>query len=66
MLIVNKSKKIEVIEIIKPKIINGFDFSLTLASEGFIEEDNLRSLFLLRRFENGLITIIFIIISLLA
>ena len=52
---VNKSKNIEVNEMIKPKIINGLD--LTFSSlEIFLEDTNLPSL-LERRFEKGLITI---------
>ena len=52
---VNKSKNIEVNEMIKPNIINGLD--LTFSSlEIFLEDTNLPSL-LERRFEKGLITI---------
>ena len=52
---VNKSKNMEVNEMIKPNIINGLD--LTFSSLGlFLEENNL--LFLLeRRLGKGLITI---------
>ena len=51
---VNKSKKMEVRETIKPNIINGLD--LTSASFGLFLDDKL--LFLLeRRFGKGLITI---------
>jgi len=54
---VNKSKKIEVNEIIKPNIINGLD--LTFSSLGlFLEDTNL--VFLSeRRLGKGLITINF-------
>ena len=56
---VNKSKKIEVNEMIIPKIINGLD--LTFSSLGLFLEDT-KLLFLLeRRLGNGLITIIFYI-----
>ena len=52
---VNKSKKMDVNEMIKPKIINGFD--LTFSSLGlFLEDAKLASL-LERRLEKGLITI---------
>ena len=52
---VNKSKKIEVNEMIKPKIINGLD--LTFSSLRLFLEDN-KLLFLLeRRLGKGLITI---------
>jgi len=54
---VNKSKKIEVNEIIKPNIIRGVDFSTTLRSLLSLVEVNLLYFFLLRRFEKGLITI---------
>ena len=52
----NKSKNIELIEIIKPNIINDLDFSLTLSSLIFLEEDNFFSFFILKRVEKGLIT----------
>jgi len=53
---VNKSKNIEVNEMIKPNIINGLD--LTFSSLGlFLEDAKFRSL-LERRLEKGLITII--------
>ena len=53
---VNKSKKIEVNEIIKPNIINGLDLTLSSSLFLFLEDTNL--LFLLeRRFGKGLITI---------
>ena len=44
--IMKKSKNIEVIEIINPNIINGLDFSLTLSSRIFLDEDNFLSFFL--------------------
>ena len=54
---VNKSKKIEVNEMIKPNIINGLD--LTFSSLRLFLEDN-KLLFLLeRRLGKGLITIKF-------
>ena len=55
---VNKSKKIEVNEIIKPNIINGLDLVLSCSLGLFLEDTNL--LFLLeRRSGKGLITINF-------
>ena len=52
---VNKSKNIEVNEMIKPNMINGLD--LTFSSlRLFLEDAKLRSL-LERRLEKGLITI---------
>ena len=56
---VNKSKKIEVIEIKKPNIIKGLDFSIGFSSDIFLEENTLLSFFLLRRFEKDLIKTIF-------
>ena len=50
---VNKSKNIEVNEIIKPNIINGLD--LTSSSLGLFLDDKLRFLFE-RRLGKGLIT----------
>jgi len=53
---VNKSKKMEVNEIIKPNIINGLDLTLSSSLVLFLEETKL--LFLLeRRLGKGLITI---------
>ena len=52
---VNKSKKMDVNEMIKPNIINGLD--LTFSSLGLILEDNKLLFFLERRFGKGLITI---------
>ena len=55
---VNKSKKIEVNEMIKPNIINGLDMTFSSSLGLFLEDTKL--LFLLeRRLGNGLITIIF-------
>ena len=54
--IVKKSKNIELIEMIKPNIINGFDFSLTLSLRMFLDEDNFLSSFILKRLEKGLLT----------
>ena len=52
---VNKSKKIEVNEMIKPNIINGLDLTFSSSLGLFLEDTNL--LFLLeRRFGKGLIT----------
>jgi len=53
---VNKSKKIEVKEIIKPNIINGLDLTFSSSLGLFLEDAKLRSL-LKRRLEKGLITI---------
>ena len=53
---VNKSKKIEVNEMIKPNIINGFDLTFSSSLGLFLEDAKL--LFLLERsFGKGLITI---------
>ena len=53
---VNKSKNIEVNEIIKPNIINGLDLTFSSSLRLFLEDAKL--LFLLeRRFGKGLITI---------
>jgi len=55
---VNKSKKMEVNEMIKPNIINGLDLTFS-SSLGLFLEDN-KLLFLLERsFGKGLITINF-------
>ena len=53
---VNKSKNIEVNEMIKPNIINGFDLTFSSSLGLFLEDANLISL-LERRLEKGLITI---------
>ena len=53
---VNKSKKIEVNEMIKPNIINGFDLTFS-SSLGLFLEDTKFLFFLERRFGEGLITI---------
>ena len=60
LLIVKKSIIIELIEIIKPNIINDLDVSLTLSSGIFLKEDIFLSFFILKRFENGLLTTKFI------
>ena len=59
LLIVKSNKKIDDNEIIKPKIIRGFDFSLTLIFGSLADEDVFLSscLSLLRRFENSLLTL---------
>ena len=54
----NKSKKIEVNEMIKPNIINGLDLTFSSSLGLFLEDAKLRSL-LKRRLEKGLITINF-------
>ena len=53
---VNKSKKMEVNEIIKPNIINGLDLTFSSSLGLFLEDAKLLSL-LERRLEKGLITI---------
>ena len=53
---VNKSKKIEVNEMIKPNIINGLDLMFSSFLSLFFEEKFL-SFFLKIRLEKGLITI---------
>ena len=55
---VNKSKKMEVNEMIKPNIINGLDLTFSSSLGLFLEDA--KFLFLLeRRLEKGLITINF-------
>ena len=53
--IIKKSKNIELIEMIKPNIINGLDFSFTLSSRIFLDEDNFLSSFILNRLRKGLL-----------
>jgi len=53
---VNKSKKMEVNEMIKPNIINGLDFTFSSFFGLFLEVTKLL-FFLERRFGKGLITI---------
>ena len=53
---VNKSKKMEVNEMIKPNIINGFDLTFSSSLGLFLEDTNLL-FFLERRLGKGLITI---------
>ena len=53
---VNKSKKMEVNEMIKPNIINGLDFPLSSSLVLFFEDTRLL-FFLERRLGKGLITI---------
>ena len=53
---VNKSKKMEVNEMIKPNIINGLDLTFSSSLGVFLEDAKLLSL-LERRLEKGLITI---------
>ena len=55
---VNKSKKMEVNEMIKPNIINGLDLTLSSSLGFFFEEIKFLSL-LERRLGKGLITINF-------
>ena len=54
---VNKSKMIEVNEMIKPNIINGLDLRFSSLLSLFFEEDGFLSLFLLIRLGKSLITI---------
>jgi hypothetical protein len=56
LLMVYKSKNIEVNETIKPNIINGLDLTFSSSLGLFLEDAKLLSL-LERRFEKGLITI---------
>ena len=56
---VNKSKKIEVNEMIKPKIINGLDLTFSSFLSLLFEEEKFLSFFLLIRMKKGLITINF-------
>ena len=53
---VNKSKNMEVNEMIKPNIINGLDLTFSSSLELFLEDTNF-PFFLERRFGKGLITI---------
>ena len=53
---VNKSKNIEVNEMMKPNIINGLDLTFSSSFGIFLEDTKLRSL-LERRLGKGLITI---------
>ena len=59
LFIVCRSKNIEDNEIMKPNIIKGFDFSLTLLTGKLVDEDEFLSLSLslLRRFEKSLLTL---------
>ena len=53
---VNKSKKMEVNEMIKPNIINGLDFTFSSCLGLLFEEDKFLSFFLKIRLGKGLIT----------
>ncbi len=53
----NKSKKIEVNEMIKPNTINGLDLPFSSFLGSLFEEDRLLSFFLLIRLGKSLITI---------
>ena len=55
---VNKSKKMEVNEMIKPNIINGLDLTFSSCLNLLCEEERFLSIFLLIRLEKGLITTI--------
>ena len=52
---VNKSKNIDVNEMMKPNIINGLDLTFSSSLELFLEDTNL-PFFLERRFGKGFIT----------
>ena len=54
---VNKSKKIEVNEMIKPNIINGLDLTFSSSLIELFEEEIFLSFSLLIRLKKGLITI---------
>jgi len=54
---VNKSKKIEVNEMINPNIIRGLDLTFSSCLRLFFEEEKFPSFFLNIRLEKGLITI---------
>ena len=56
---VNNSKKMEVNEMIKPNIINGFDLIFTSCLRLLLEAGKFLSFFLLMRLGKGLITINF-------
>ena len=56
---VNKSKKMEDNEMIKPNIINGLDLTFSSFLSLLFEEEKFLSFFLLIRLEKGLITINF-------
>ena len=56
---VNKSKKMEVNEIIKPNIINGLDLTFSSLLSLLFEEEKFLSFFFKIRLEKGLITINF-------
>ena len=55
----NKSKKIEVNDKIKPNIINGLDFTLSSFKGLILEDDKLLSFFFKRRLGKSLITLKF-------
>ena len=56
---VNKSKKIEVNEMIKPNIISGLDLTFSSCLSLLFEEEKFPSSFLEIRLEKGLVTINF-------
>ena len=56
---VNKSKKMEVNEMIKPNIINGLDLTFSSSLGLLFEEEKFLSFFIWIRLEKGLITINF-------
>ncbi len=56
LLIVNKSKKMEINEIIKPNIINGLDLTFSSRLGLLLAEDKFLSLFFIR-LGKGLITV---------
>ena len=61
---VNKSKNIDVIETIKPKIIKGFDLMFSSLLDKLLFDNKLLSIFLLKRLRKGLVTIRFRLIAL--
>jgi hypothetical protein len=60
---VNRSKNMEVNEMIKPNIINGLDLRFSSLLSVLFEEEKLLSFFLKIRLEKGLITINFLDLS---
>ena len=54
---VNKSKKMEVNEMIKPNIINGLDLTFSSFLSLFFEEDKFLSFFFKIKLGKGLVTI---------
>ncbi len=59
LFMVNRSKKMDVNEIIKPNIINAFDLTFSSCLRLLFEEDKFLSFFLKIRLGKGLITMKF-------